>query len=58
MTPIRVMLMGSLLWAFAFILSAFVFRGRVVGDWIEGLLLAAWFVFFAVWAGKTGRGQS
>jgi hypothetical protein len=52
------MLIGSCLWALAFILSAFVFRGRVVGDWVEGLLLVGWIVFFAMWAGKTDRRQS
>jgi len=58
MTPNRVMLIGSILWALAFILSAFVFRGRVVGDWIEGLLLVGWIVYFSMWAGKAGRGRS
>jgi hypothetical protein len=58
MTPNRVMLIGSILWALAFILSAFVFRERVLGDWIEGVLLVVWIVFFSMWSGKAGRGRS
>ncbi len=52
-----VMLIGAGLWASAFILSATVFRGRVLGDWVEGLLLAGWVVYFSYWAGKPGRGK-
>ena len=55
MTAYRVMLVGAVLWAAAFILSATVFRGRALGDWVEGLLLAGWIVFFSYWAGKSGR---
>ena len=53
MTAVRVMLIGALLWALAFILSAFLLRGRVLGDWIEGFLLAGWTVFFSIWASKS-----
>lgn len=55
MTAIRVMLIGAILWALAFILSAIVLRGRALGDWIEGLLLAGWIVFFYYWNAKSGR---
>lgn len=55
MTAARVMLIGAVLWALAFILSAFVFRGRAVGDWVEGILLVSWIVFFSLWTEKSGR---
>jgi Ca2+/Na+ antiporter len=55
MSATRVMLIGAILWATAFILSAFILRGRALGDWIEGLLLVVWIVFFSYWAGKEGR---
>ena len=55
MTAHRVMLTGAVLWASAIVLSATVFRGRALGDWIEGLLLASWIVYFSYWAGKLGR---
>jgi len=49
------MLIGAILWAAAIILSATVLRGRALGDWIEGLLLAGWIVYFSYWAGTSGR---
>jgi hypothetical protein len=52
------MLVGAILWALAFILSSVVLRGRVLGDWIEGLLLAGWIVFFSLWAAKLERKKS
>lgn len=55
MSATRVMLIGAILWAAAFILSATVFRGRALGDWVEGVLLVVWIVFFSSWAGKQGR---
>ena len=55
MTSCRVILVGAILWALAFILSAAVLRGRAIGDWIEGLLLVGWIVFYASWAAKPGR---
>ena len=55
MTAVRVMLIGSILWALAFILSAIVLRGRALGDWIEGVLLVGWIVFGSYWAGKASR---
>ena len=55
MTAVRVMLIGSILWALAFILSAVVLRGRALGDWIEGLLLAGWIIFFSCWAARSER---
>ena len=55
MTAVRVMLIGSILWALAFILSAIVLRGRALGDWIEGLLLVGWIVVGSYWAGKASR---
>lgn len=58
MSAARVMLIGAVLWASAFILSATVFRGNRVGDWVEGTLLVVWIVFFSSWAGKQGRNAS
>jgi hypothetical protein len=58
MSAYRVMLLGAVLWAVAIILSATVLRGRVLGDWVEGFLLAAWFVYFSYWAGKSGRAKT
>lgn len=57
MTAHRVMLIGAVLWAAAFILSATVLRGRSIGDWIEGLLLVGWIAYFSYWAGKVGRAE-
>jgi hypothetical protein len=58
MTAVRVMLIGAVLWALAFILSAWVFRGRAVGEWIEGALLVGWIVFFSLWTEKSGRAKT
>ena len=46
MRTTRTLLIGSFLWALAFIVAAFVFRGRAVGTWIEGLLFVGWTVYF------------
>jgi len=54
MTAVRVTLIGSILWALAFILSAIVLRGCALGDWIEGVLLVGWIVFSSYWAAKAG----
>ena len=54
----RVMLIGSILWALAFILSAIVLRGRAIGDWIEGLLLVGWIIYFSLWSAKTGGSKT
>jgi hypothetical protein len=51
-----VAILGSILWAIAYIASAIVFRGRALGDWIEGALLAGWVFFIAYRAGR-GRSQ-
>ena len=58
MTAVRVMLIGAILWGLAFILSATLLRGRVLGDWIEGLLLVGWIVFFSCWAAKSCRNKA
>ena len=52
----KVAILGSILWAIAYIASAFVFRGQALGDWIEGALLAGWVVFISLRSGR-GRGQ-
>ena len=49
-------ILGSILWAIAFIASAVVFRGQALGDWIEGALLAGWVFFISYRAGR-GRGR-
>jgi hypothetical protein len=53
-----VAILGSILWAFAYIASAFLFRGRALGDWIEGILLAGWWVFFISYYAGRGSGRS
>jgi hypothetical protein len=40
-------LIGSALWAAAFIMSAVVFRRQPIGGWIEGILLVGWIVFIS-----------
>ena len=51
-----VVILGSILWAIAYIASAVVFRRQALGDWIEGALLAGWICFISYRAGR-GRGQ-
>ena len=58
MTSRRVILVGAILWALAFILSAAVLRGRVVGDWIEGILLVGWIVFSSLWYARASRNKA
>ena len=55
MTAARMTLLGSILWAAAFMVSAFVLRGRALGDWIESFLLAGWSVYFSYRTGNAGR---
>jgi|GEM_PF-2799720 len=54
----KVAIIGSILWAAAYIASAFVFRHRAVGDWIEGILLAGWIVFISCRPGRRRGGES
>jgi hypothetical protein len=58
MSAVRVLLVGTILWALAFLLSALVFRGRALGDWIEGLLLVVWIAVFQYWAARSSRTRS
>ena len=46
MSTTRTMLIGSLVWALAFLLAAYAFRGRTVGIWIQGALFVGWTVSF------------
>lgn len=52
MTVARVLLFGSMVWAAAFILSAWVFRGSVVNLWIQGVLYVVWTMWFSYWSIK------
>jgi len=58
MTNKRVLIIGAILWASAFIVSAFVLRGRVLGDWIEGMFLVGWIVFSSFWAARPGNAKA
>jgi len=49
---------GSIVWAAAYIASAFVFRHQAVGDWVEGALLAGWIVFVSCRAGMRRSGET
>ena len=46
MRATRKMLIGSIVWALIFMLSAYAFRGRAVGTWIQGVLFVGWTVSF------------
>lgn len=58
MTARHLILVGALLWAGAFILSAALLRGRAVGDWIEGVLMVGWIVFVSIWSARPGQAKS
>jgi len=55
MRSTRTMLIGSLVWALAFILAAYLFRARPVGTWIQGTLFIGWTVWFYYWTAKIQR---
>jgi len=50
-------ILGSILWAIAYIASAFLFKGRALGNWIEGTLLAGWWIFFISYYAGRGSGR-
>jgi ABC-type multidrug transport system permease subunit len=50
MNATRTMLIGSIVWAVVFMLSAYVFRGRPVGTYIQGVLYVVWTMCFSYWA--------
>jgi len=51
-------MIGSILWAAAYIASAFVFRHQAVGDWVEGVLLVGWIVFISCRTGMRRSGET
>jgi hypothetical protein len=53
-----VTMIGSILWAAAYIASAFVFRHQAVGDWVEGVLLVGWIVFISCRTGMRRSGET
>jgi hypothetical protein len=55
MRQTKTMLIDSLVWAAIFVLSAYVFRGRPVGPWIQGALLVLWTTCFSYWTVKLPR---
>ncbi len=57
LSHVKVTILGAALWAGAFIASAVLFRGRSVGDWIEGLLLAGWIAFLPWRAARGSAGK-
>jgi len=47
---------GAIAWAVGFLVSAVVFKGNAIGDWIEGALLAGWIVFVSLaWSAANQR---
>ena len=44
----KVTVIGALVWAVGFLASALALKGNPVVDWIEGALLAGWFVFVSL----------
>ena len=45
---------GSIVWAVGFLVSAVALKGNPIGDWIEGALLAGWIVFVS-WTCRRAR---
>lgn len=44
----RATVIGAVVWAVGFLVSAVALKGNPIGDWIEGALLAGWIVFVAM----------
>lgn len=55
MRTTRTMVIGSIVYALVFILSAYALRGRAVGIWIQGVLLVVWTVCFSYWTARFPR---
>ncbi len=55
MSTKRTMLIGSIVWALVFMLSAYLSRGRPVGTWIQGVLFVVWTVCFSFWTARLPR---
>jgi ABC-type multidrug transport system permease subunit len=49
------MLIGSIVWAVVFMLSAYAFRGRPVQTWIQGALYVVWTMCFSYWTVRLPR---
>jgi membrane protein DedA with SNARE-associated domain len=51
----RATVIGAVVWAVGFLVSAFLLKGNPAGDWVEGALLAGWIVFVSLAARPTRR---
>ena len=48
-------IIGAIVWAMGYLVSAFVLKGNPIGDWIEGALLVGWTAFVSVAACQPAR---
>lgn len=48
----RTTVIGAVVWAVGFLVSAVALKGNPIGDWVEGALLAGWIMFVSL-AGRS-----
>lgn len=51
----RATVIGAVVWAAGFLVSAVALKGNPIGDWVEGVLLAGWIVFVSLAARSANR---
>jgi len=51
----RATVIGAVVWAVGFLVSAVALKGNPIGDWVEGALLAGWIVFVSLAARSANR---
>ena len=54
----RATMIGAVVWAAGFLVSAVVLKGNPLGDWIEGALLVGWIVFVSLAARSATRREA
>jgi hypothetical protein len=54
----RATVIGAVVWAVGFLVSAVALKGNPIGDWVEGALLAGWIVFVSLAARSANRRQA
>lgn len=47
MSSTKATLLGSVAWAIAMIVAAYVFKGQRLGDWVEGALYAGFTIYLS-----------
>ena len=47
MSSTKATLLGSLAWAVAMLVAAYVFKGHRLGDWVEGALYAGFTIYLS-----------